>query len=156
MVVRLYVFEEVDELYNLRILLEPVATERAVDRATPVELKEIKRIHRRLLSAVNSPSATNSAQLNAAWHHAICSASGSPYLIQFIQRLWAAMPVESVWLSSHSSTSIEEHQAIMDAFERRDPKAAAEIMKRHIQQGREMHAKRLREMGLPLVQERPA
>jgi len=156
MVVRLYVFEEVDELYKLRTLLEPAATERAAERATPGDLKEIKRIHRRLMSAVSSPSATDSAQLNAAWHRAIYSASGSQYLIQFIMRLWAAMPVEAVWLSSHGPTSIDQHQAIMDALEHRDANAAAEIMKLHIQQGQEMHAKRLREMGRPLGEERPA
>jgi DNA-binding GntR family transcriptional regulator len=156
MVVRLYVSEEVDELYNLRILLEPAATERAVERATPSEMKEIKRIHRRLMSAVNSPSATDSAQLNATWHRAIYSASGSQYLIQFIMRLWAAMPVEAVWLSSHGRMSIDEHQAVMDAIERHDPKAAAAAMKRHITRGQQMHAKRLREMGRSLGEELPA
>lgn len=156
MVVRLYVFEEVDEIYNLRILLEPAATERAVERATPAEIKEIKRLHRRLTTAVSSPSATDSAQLNTTWHRAIYSASGSQYLIQFIMRLWAAMPVEAVWLSSHGRMSIEEHQAVMDAIERHDAKGAAEAMKRHITQGQQMHAKRLRELGRSLGEELPA
>jgi DNA-binding GntR family transcriptional regulator len=153
MVVRLYVLEEVDELYRLRLLLEPAATERAAEHAAPAEMKQIQALHRKLKSAVSSPSATDSAQLNAAWHRAIYSACGSPYLIQFIMRLWSAMPVEAVWLSSHALDSIDEHQAVMDAIGNRDAKAAAEAMKRHIEQGQQMHAKRLREFGRPSGQE---
>jgi DNA-binding GntR family transcriptional regulator len=119
-------------------------------------MKEIKRLHRKLMAAVSSPSATDSALLNATWHRAIYSSSGSQYLIQFIMRLWAAMPVEAVWLSSHGGMSIDEHQAVMDALERRDAKAAAEAMKRHITLGQQMHAKRLRELGRSLGEEQLA
>ena len=156
MVVRLYAPEEVDELYRLRLLLEPAATERAAECATPVEIKQIQVLHRKLKSAVTSPSSTNSAHLNAAWHRAIYGASSSPYLIQFIMRLWAAMPVEAVWLSSHAAVSIDEHQTITDALACGDGRVASEAMTRHIKQGQQMHAKRLRELGQPPSQELPA
>lgn len=132
-VVRTYRPDEAKEVYRLRILLEPLATELAVDRATEAEIEEMRDLHQTLMAAADpGPTQTDAAELNARWHRSIYDASRSPYLIEFIARLWQALPVRAIWLSRRAPRSVAQHVEIMSAIEARDAAAAAELMREHV------------------------
>ena len=147
-VVRTYRVEQVDEIFRLRVLLEPLATELAVQRASDEQVAEMAALHEALALAVGEGGIqTSVAELNARWHRSIYDASGSSYLNEFIARLWTALPVRAIWLTSRAPRSISEHADIMAAIESRDGAAAAELMRAHVAFGAVSTGKRLRAIG---------
>jgi DNA-binding GntR family transcriptional regulator len=148
MVVKEYSPENIAEIYRLRSVLEPLATEWAADSASDEELAEIRKLHTQLVgAAAKRPSAPNVAALNSAWHLAIYGKSGSRYLLEFIERLWGAIGGgKAVWVSHRVDESLAEHQEIMESLERRDGRTAARLMRDHIERGSMMHDERLRSL----------
>jgi DNA-binding GntR family transcriptional regulator len=139
-----YAPDRAEEIYRLRVALEPIATELAAQRATDDELAHLAALHEQLVKAVADGSTETAAALNADWHRAIYAASDSRYVQEFIARLWAALPLGAVWVSTRAKRSIEEHAAVMEALLRRDGKKAASVMTQHITRGSAMTADRLR------------
>jgi DNA-binding GntR family transcriptional regulator len=132
--VRAYTQETIDEVYRLREVLEPLATEAAAELMTDSELAAVRKLHDELARASSSPStAVRAAHLNAEWHRMIYAASGSRYLVEFITRLWAAIPVEALWVSTSAENSLARHRAILDALGEHDSRLAAGLMRKHIQ-----------------------
>jgi DNA-binding GntR family transcriptional regulator len=147
-VVRSYSAEQAEEIYRLRSLLEPLATELAVQRASDARVAAIRALCDELALAVGERIApTNVAELNAAWHRAIYDASESPYLRDFISRLWTALPVRAIWLTSRAADSNSQHAEIMAAIESRDPAEAKRLMKAHIDSGAVSTTRHLRSIG---------
>lgn len=135
-IVRRFSAERVEEVFRLRTVLEPLATELAARRATEEQLALVRALHAELTEAVTGGGVhTNSAALNAQWHRAIYDSSGSPYLKEFIARLWSALPVRAVWLTGRAKTSIAQHAEIMKALDARDAERASELMRDHVAYG---------------------
>jgi DNA-binding GntR family transcriptional regulator len=125
--------QELDGVLRLRRLLEPFAVELAVPALTPARLRELERLHAKLLSAVASGRGSAATEANVAWHWAIYDAAGSPHLTEFIRRLWDAYPWRTMWaLPGRSEQSALEHQAVMDAIAAGDAKVAAGKLAIHI------------------------
>ena len=144
MIVAEYTAEKAEEIYRIRVALEPLATGLTAERATDAELGNLAALHAQLARAVASGSDVTAVALNAEWHRAIYAACGSRYLQEFISRLWTALPVSAVWLSTRAQRSVEEHGAVMDALMARDGKVAGELMGGHLTRGSVMTADRLR------------
>ena len=134
MVVAEYTVEETEEVYRLRVVLEPMAAGLAAERASAEQLGTIRRRLEDLKDAVEAGATrVDGAELNAAWHRAVYVAAGSRYLEEFIARLWGILPLEAIWLESRSEASVEEHERITAAVEQGDATVAAALTKRHIE-----------------------
>ena len=144
MVVRTYAVEEADEVYAVRVLVEPLATGKAALRATPIQLRELQKLHRRFVAAARSDH-PNTATLNASWHRALYDAAGSPVLLEVIMRLWRSLPARAMWSSSRRDGSIQDHKAIMHALETRDRPRAESLMRDHLESGWAANTERLRQ-----------
>lgn len=137
----------VEEVYEIRGALEPLAARLAAERATEEQLDEIWDLHRRLAVAVRAtaPEAyAEAVRLNARWHLAICRATGSATLLETMERIWSLTPIEAMWTSSHASESVAEHELVMEALTGRAPALAALRMRRHLERGRGRAVARLR------------
>jgi DNA-binding GntR family transcriptional regulator len=145
-----YVQDNVDEVYRLRLVLEHSATELAVNRMTPETLRAIRSIYDHHVEVVNNGLPTEAPALNAAWHRAIYTASGSALLQEFIGRLWARLPVEALWSQSRASQALEEHADVMEAITRGDAPLAAELMRKHIESGARARGIKARHEQVPL------
>jgi DNA-binding GntR family transcriptional regulator len=132
-VVRSFPAAQVEEVFRLRVLLEPLATELAVERVSAEQIAEIWELHNGLAREVaQEPAQTNVSELNARWHRAIYDASGSSYLNDFIARLWLALPVRAIWLTRRAAHSVAQHGEIMAAIDARESGRAAELMREHV------------------------
>lgn len=147
-VVATYSPEKAEEIYRLRTVLEPLATELSVSRATPDRVARIRDLHEELAHAVrNEESRTDFAELNARWHRTIYEGSESRYLQEFIARLWTAIPVQAIWLTRRAESSCDQHEAITEAIERGAADEAAELMRRHVLHGASTTTEHLRRLG---------
>lgn len=137
----------VEEVYELRGVIEPLAARLAAERATEEDLDRIRAVHRELDAAVrsNSPQAlTEAVTLNARWHQAIFQAAGSTALVETMDRIYALTPLEAMWTSSRAPVSVKEHEQVLEALSARDAARAALLMQRHIERGGRRAVARLR------------
>jgi DNA-binding GntR family transcriptional regulator len=139
--------EDAAEVYALRLVLEPMAARLAAERVTDEQLDELRRLHTELGGAIADSHHSSAAELNVLWHRAVYNASASRYLQEFISRLWQALPGRAIWLTSRASMSLEQHERVTVALERRDPDAAFACMREHISLGATSTIAHMRSVG---------
>ena len=75
---------------------------------------------------------------NEMFHMAIWTAKGNKKIVQTLSQLWNGLSMgHIVTRESYAQISMAEHTQIMEALERRDAKAAEELMDRHIHRSME-------------------
>jgi DNA-binding GntR family transcriptional regulator len=130
----------IDEVYRLRMHIEPYATEIAVATMTDADLVRLQAAHDALVKAsgLRRVSRQRIGQLNVTWHWIIYEATAMPILVELIQRLWDAFPWRTLWaIPATADRSTDDHERIMEAIRARDPQAAGERMREHIGRGYE-------------------
>lgn len=128
---------ELAQIFELRMLLEPAAVKAAVGMLDEVQLSQLERLHVETMQAVEESAAVFSEH-NAEWHWTLYEGARSPYLADFIRRLWDAFPWRTTAsLGGRRETAVTEHGAIMESVRNRDAAAAATLMRAHIATSRQ-------------------
>lgn len=123
---------ELAQIFELRMMLEPAAVEAATRVLDQVQLVELERLHAEIVESAEDAGPTFSER-NALWHWILYHAASSPYLADFIRRLWDAFPWRTIAsVGGRRQTAVAEHEAIMDALRRHDAPGAAALMRAHI------------------------
>ena len=135
---------ELDEIIELRGVLEPVSARRAVERIDEATLARAREIHEAM---VIEDDLTAWIDLNRRFHRLHHAAAGSPRLLAMIAGLQDATAVYLSRAARYHSEIRErgqqDHLAILDALERRDGERLAGLLLRHIQLPRELGADRI-------------
>lgn len=131
-------FDEIEEIYRIRTLLEAQAAALAAERVTDPELNHFRKIHFEMIEAAREDDFKAYYQSNIEFHRAIHSAARSPRLAAIIEQVMK----ESLLLRSRGlvdqenlSRSIAEHEQMIKAFEAHDSELASLFMSRHIAGG---------------------
>ncbi|SNS86897.1 FadR/GntR family transcriptional regulator [Tropicimonas sediminicola] len=120
-----------------RLVLEPELANLAALHATPLQLREL----RRLASAMREATSWSAyEELDSEFHETIAAASGNT-LLQALHRMVNGVRVIVVWRRLKSTErgpgadyhSFDEHDAILAALESRDGPAASAAMRQHLQ-----------------------
>jgi DNA-binding GntR family transcriptional regulator len=130
--------QELAQLVDVRLLVEPGNAERACRRADDAF---VRRLHEAVEAQRSAPTGPGFARfkdyLQADWsfHELLAEGTGNPFIVRtldsfrgFVQRLHQVE--EEV---PDAAESVAEHEAVVAAFEARDPAAAAEAMRRHLE-----------------------
>ena len=122
------------ELLEARQMLEPGLAAAAATRATDEELAQLRACVSRAAAHVDDPEVFLAADLEL---HQIISAAARNQIIARVMdsltRLGMASRRRTVILPGVRTQSLQEHQAIVEALARRDPEAAANIMRQHLE-----------------------
>jgi GntR family transcriptional repressor for pyruvate dehydrogenase complex len=127
--------ERIRDLLEIRRGLEPFAAELAARRAGPADLEAMEDALARMEPAVTRPNVTALVQADAAFHHAVCAASGNPALAEFADALGEQLMRErgATWdLPDRPKRSLSEHRAIYQAIRAGDPEGARESALEHL------------------------
>lgn len=123
--------EFLDQLYEMRLTLEPSAAAMAAGRATAEEIKALYAHAEAMRTAVDDKAF---ALADLALHRAITKASGNAFMHSVGTLIEAAL-LTSFRLSSPASEPARQqevattHLRIVEAIARRDPEAAAQAMR---------------------------
>ena len=128
---------EAAEVYRLRALLEPLATELSVRQLSPAALEELEHLHREMSRAMRGKELEVVADCNHKWHLSLYAGAESPRLNDFIRQLWGTFPWRIVVLPNRSKIRLKEHGAIMTAVRAGDAELAAALMRAHILSGQD-------------------
>ena len=125
--------EEVQDLYTLRLLIEPYAAARAAERMDDASLKTLQEIDKDMRGVVEGDdrSFTRFAEADAKLHRLIATGSGNRLIAETIERLHSHLQIfRSLYSTNAPEEAAAEHQRIIDALLAHDA-AAAEAAARH-------------------------
>jgi len=122
------------ELLEARQMLEPGLAAAAATRATDEELAQLRACVNRAAAHVDDPETFLAADLEL---HQIISAAArnqiTARIMDSLTRLGMASRRRTATLPGVRAQSVRDHQAIVEALSRRDPEAAANIMRQHLE-----------------------
>ncbi|HEY5628652.1 MAG TPA: FadR/GntR family transcriptional regulator [Candidatus Limnocylindrales bacterium] len=105
----------------------------AAARITPDELADLESLLKRLRGAVDD--AARFAELDIAFHDAVCDAAGNFLLAQFMRIINTLARVSREQTGAAATTrrqALRDHEAILEALRAKDPNAAAAAMEAHL------------------------
>ena len=122
-----------EELFEIRLLLEPPATARAAARITDGELADLQDMVERMDDLVSEPAAF--IVIDAEFHRTIHLAARSLMMLSLLDGIAGLSARGRTLSSSHPGTTdrtVHEHRAILDALTAHDPVLAREAMTSHL------------------------
>jgi DNA-binding GntR family transcriptional regulator len=127
-------FGDMNELFDLRTILEAGAAELACQRITDAEIDNLNRLADVVYDRSEQPSLKRFIQANRDFHIAIAKASGNERLYHLLSRQIDELErffYLGARLRDVSSETQSDHHVIVETLRKRDPAAAREIMIRH-------------------------
>lgn len=133
-----WVDRDIDEAFELRMLLEPYAARTAAQRASAEQLDRLESLNQHMLEAVLSDDADKTARVqhyNNLFHHALLDAAQSARTRSMVENL-LDMPIiiGSFYFYTRDDMlrSVEHHRQIIAALRARDPACAEIAMRLHL------------------------
>jgi DNA-binding GntR family transcriptional regulator len=131
--------EGFEQLFEMRLLLEPEAAAHAAKRMSPAQHKDLSLALSRLSSVepVASYEAYRAfAHDDAKFHLTIADMSGNRLLFEALERLHIHQHMYRRYSQGMTQPTVAEHRQIMLALKRRDSERAAAAMVAHLEQTR--------------------
>ncbi|MBS0418754.1 MAG: GntR family transcriptional regulator [Proteobacteria bacterium] len=130
----------VAEIYEIRALLEGLASQHAAESVTPEEIAELEKLWVKIKGAKSQPY-TQQQLLTEEFQHIVYKAARRPVLLDLIQSVWlrSGMVLHLVAKSRPKDFSVENHRAKMfAALKRGDGEAACEATRAGVLATRDM------------------
>jgi DNA-binding GntR family transcriptional regulator len=128
---------ELEDLYAIRMILEGVATRKAVARLTDDDIAKLSGLLSEMENETSNEDCTRLLLLNREFHSTIYQASGRPFLCELIASLWEKgerYRAFYVHLPGRSLQALVEHKEILEAIRSRSAMRAVRAVKSDIQQ----------------------
>jgi DNA-binding GntR family transcriptional regulator len=130
-----------EQLYELRLLLEPFAAAKAAINMEDDSIEALDRMAQQMktLEAEDARAAYGQfAQRDSEFHDLIAAGSGNDLVREALSNLHTHVHLFRLFYHSRATSEAnDEHARIIAALRDRDAEAAAEAMRSHIQQSRE-------------------
>lgn len=126
------------QLRLIRMALEGLAVELAVDNVTDKDIKRLTAVHRSFVQHEKSGDAEQARHWNREFHFGVYRLSQMDMLIGQIESLWVSMgPILNIYYQQAGGdyAGADEHEHLLEAFRRRDKKAARKAIEGDITRG---------------------
>lgn len=133
-VVRTLSAKDIQEIFELRVELEGLATRLATEGLTEDDFFELRKILDESVEAFNAKEYVHFEKLNVDFHNKIYAASNNKLLIRTIDDLWSnTKRYPSIFKGNdeHIQESIDEHEEIYKALLVKDSMLAESFMIKH-------------------------
>lgn len=145
--VRTYEAADLDDLYQLRALLEGFAARRAAARISAADLDRLRESCERFVALRAEDDVTDLVRENLSFHNVILEAAGSERLVQMVRKV-IELPLvyrSYVWYSAEQKLISEHyHRQLTAALTAHDAERAELVMKEHVLEARDFLIAQLR------------
>ncbi|MDB5825009.1 MAG: transcriptional regulator, GntR family [Herminiimonas sp.] len=127
--------EEIEDLFPIIAALESVAGKQACERATDEQILGLRRLHDEMLEQYASGQESAYLRNNRAVHEALFDMAGNATLSSTYQQMLTRIHCIRFVVGKsreHWKQAIDEHEAIVDALEKRDGKRLGELLNAHV------------------------
>ena len=129
--------DKLEDLYEIRLLLECHAAHRAASIATPDAVDDLREILRRSERLADSDDLVLLNAADMEFHGAISGLSGNPVLAELVERVTRQILVMRVRTKARvpggPARAHDYHQSILEAIAEHDPDKAESLMRDHIE-----------------------
>jgi DNA-binding GntR family transcriptional regulator len=126
--------EEARDVFEVRAILETTVTKQLCAVITDDQVRELRAHLELQRAAVENAEVPGRTRLLGDFHLVLAQMLGNQVLVQMLGELLARSSLIALMRQSSQSAeeSLAEHVAIVDAFERRDAKAAVRLVGKHL------------------------
>jgi DNA-binding GntR family transcriptional regulator len=146
--VRAYEADDLDDLYQLRAVLEGFAARRAAPRISPADVARLGESCERFEELRADDDVTELVRENVRFHEIILEATGSARLATLVRGV-VQLPLvyrSFYWYSPHQKRISEHyHRQLTSALGARDAERAEIVMKEHVLEARDFLVAKVRE-----------
>jgi DNA-binding GntR family transcriptional regulator len=132
---------DLEEVFALRLLLEPPAVRRAVVRLDGNQRRELRRMFAHMEKAAKVDDEFTMFEHDRRFHRVLLEASGNARLAAFVDGLRDMVLRRGVSTARESRSLddiVAEHRAILDLIEAGDAEGAAKAMREHVRHTAEL------------------
>lgn len=130
---------DVEELYQVREMMEGLSARLACKRVTDKDLKELRKIHVRLENAMGRGDTKNCVKIDIQFHEEIARISGNSRLLHTLKH---SLFTNLFCIASRGENFVTQgpeivrnHVRLIELIERKDEEAAELFMRQQIRQG---------------------
>lgn len=141
---------DVEEIYEMREVLEGLASRLAAKRADPEFLRSLRLIHQRGEAAVQHSDLAAHTHIDLEFHRLIRERAENRRLIRALETLQQQIRIvfkTSATIPGRMQKAIAEHREILQALERGDPEEAERATRNHVRWIREAVVRFMAERG---------
>lgn len=126
--------EEAHQVFELRQMIEAAMVKRLCGSVTDVQIAELRAHLEAERAAISRTDVPGRTRLLADFHVVLARMMGNQVLAQFLGELLSRSSlIALMYQSTHSAeASLAEHEAIVDALEKRDARAAVRLTEDHL------------------------
>lgn len=131
--------EEVEEICEIRVLIEGLAARWAIEKEHGRLVRELKRNLALAEEKVSNGDIRTFVEFDAQFHEIIARLSGSKRLLELAQALRRHMlryRIQSIYLIDNVLRAINGHKAILQAIEKTDVEEINRAIKHHLEQSK--------------------
>ncbi|MCE0762690.1 GntR family transcriptional regulator [Pseudonocardia kujensis] len=132
---------DLEEVFALRLLLEPPAVRRATTRLDGNQRRELRRMFAHMEKAAKADDEFTMFEHDRRFHRVLLEASGNARLAAFVDGLRDMVLRRGVSTARESRSLddiVAEHRAILDLIEAGDAEGAAKAMREHVRHTAEL------------------
>lgn len=126
-----------DEIRDVRILLECGALEDLIQHITPKQIKHIRELAKKFDMLISTGTLLEQYAANQAFHHAVYDLCKNRELVRLIHEIKTGTPAAPTtqWINhARVQQSAKEHFDLIDALSKHDLAQAQAVVRQHIQQ----------------------
>jgi len=127
--------EDLEDIYRIRLVLDPMAMELGVPRLDEGQIERSARALDALVAAYTRRDPEAHRAAHRAFHFSFYESCGSPWLLRILRQLWdnsERYQRLSIEVRGGPADRAKEHRAILEAAEAKDAKLAATLTREHL------------------------
>ncbi len=127
--------KEIDDIFQIRIILEGLAAELAAERIRPDQVKKLKSQSEQIAECLDQNDLKRCIAIDTAFHQLIYEASENEYLQRFLDNLFDQVTrfrMSSLADEGRMNEALVEHQKLAEAIGENNSALAREIAEKHI------------------------
>lgn len=122
---------DIQEIYELRSVLEALALKKSMEHFTQADLKTLSEFHQSMLNTASNEAYVEN---NAKFHKVLISRCDSSRLVSFIDTISMGFALDTPQIiPGQIQKSNKEHATILEAIENGDAEKASDALAKHIQ-----------------------
>jgi DNA-binding GntR family transcriptional regulator len=136
-VVAPFQIDRVDELFQLRLVMETKLTLAATKLLTDQDIEDLGAIDAMLREAARRKESESKRRgYNYRFHFRLYQCADLPQTLHFVRVLWAKYPFDMLGaLPNRAEQVVKDHEAIMEVLRARNARAAMQAMQKHMESG---------------------
>ena len=140
-IVRRFSKEEIENILDLRILLETFAMDKAIKFVQPEDIKWLVENVKKSEKCVLRGEIGEASELNTVFHHYLYDLSNNPMLVDVLQslsdKIWMNRST-AIWAPGKAENAIQHHKKMIEALRKQNVGELKKIVKKHILHSRKI------------------